>query len=109
MTNTCSFNNPYDQIVGSSLADFSFYVKEPKVANPPVLALVCAPPARTGVVVWGMDVTTVTLNLARRKVTALTAEVPGRVNLLQGDMHGSYRAPFDESCSELVWMAGQGR
>jgi len=48
MTNTCSFNNPYDQIVGNFVADTSFYVKEPKVANPPVLGLVPAPPPEPG-------------------------------------------------------------
>lgn len=67
------------------------------------------PTVRAGVVVQGMDVTAVTLDLARRKVTALPAEMPGRIDLLWGDMRGFDRTPSDESCSDLAGMAGRGR
>jgi SAM-dependent methyltransferase len=72
--------------------DVQFYVEEAQKAGSPVLELGCGtgriliPTAEAGVEIVGLDRAPSMLEVARRKVAELPAEVQGRVELVEGDM-----------------------
>jgi SAM-dependent methyltransferase len=82
----------YDAQFAAGLDDIPFYVEEAKQAKPPVLELACGtgrvliPVAKAGVQVYGLDSSPAMLNVCRRKVAELSADVQGRITLAQADM-----------------------
>jgi SAM-dependent methyltransferase len=82
----------YDGQFGARLDDIPFYVEEAKRAEPPVLELACGtgrvliPVAKAGVPVRGLDSSAAMLEVCRRKVALLPADVQARIELSQADM-----------------------
>jgi len=69
-----------------------FYVEYVKQLGSPVLELGCGtgkvliPIARSGVEVWGLDLSEGMLDVAKKKIQLLDKEVASRITLLKGDM-----------------------
>mgnify|MGYP001066754425 CR=1 FL=1 len=72
--------------------DVAFYVDEAKRSGSPVLELGCGtgriliPIAEAGLEVVGVDRSPSMLAVAKQRVTTLSSEVQGRIELLEGDM-----------------------
>jgi SAM-dependent methyltransferase len=82
----------YDAQFGEGLDDIPFYVEEAKRAEPPVLELACGtgrvliPVAKAGVPVHGLDSSPAMLDVCRRKVARLSADIQDRIRLTEADM-----------------------
>lgn len=82
----------YDLEFSERPEESRFCIGYAKKLGPPVLELGCGtgkvliPIAKSGVEVWGLDVSEGTLNVARKKIELLNKEVASRVTLRKGDM-----------------------
>lgn len=82
----------YDLEFSERAEESRFYIEYAKKLGPPVLELGCGtgkvliPIAKSGVEVWGLDISEGMLNLARKKIELLDKEVASGITLIKGDM-----------------------
>ena len=87
-----AYAGTYDAQFGLRQDDIRFYVEEAKKADPPVLELACGtgrvliPVAKAGVHVHGLDSSPAILDVCRRKVADLSADLRAHVALHEADM-----------------------
>jgi len=82
----------YDLEFSERPEESRFYIEYAKKLGPPVLELGCGtgkvliPIAKSGVEVWGLDISEGMLNVVRKKIKLLDKEVASRITLRMGDM-----------------------
>ena len=82
----------YDLEFSERPEESRFYIEYAKKLGPPVLELGCGtgkvliPIAKSGIEIWGLDISEEMLKVARQKIRLLDREVASRITLRKGDM-----------------------